>query len=152
MCSASGNGSTLAPPGQHPTRTRPVRLAGLLILGLSLAVACHPLRQPWDPDARMPAAFESPQATFATWVAASLAGDRARLVDCYWEGLGQAERQAYLAENLRPEAKELFSNARFLSLEPVTPVEVRFGFGSGQGAIFRGVMVRTGQGWKLQRW
>lgn len=128
------------------------RLAGTLVLGLILWTACHPMRRSWDPDPRLPTAFQSPQATFRTWVAAGLAGDRQRLAACYWEGLGEQERTAWLAENLRPEANLLFSGAKWLHLDPVTPVEVGFAFRTGQGQVFRGVMVRTGQGWKIQSW
>jgi len=126
-------------------------LCALLALAAGLS-GCHRPPRPWDPDPRLPAAFNSPEATFHTWTAASRSGNRKRVRECYWDGLGPEELGAWLTENLRPEAESLFSGAGWLGCEPVTPVEVNFSFAAGDGQELRGVMVRTAGGWKLQRW
>jgi hypothetical protein len=106
----------------------------------------------WDPDERLPAAFHSPQATFATWLAASRTGEREAIQACYWDGMTPEELAAWLAENQRPGIVQLLQGARWVDLRAVSPVEINFRFVNAQGQTFRGVMVRTGQGWKLQRW
>jgi hypothetical protein len=120
-------------------------------LGLML-MACHRPPQPWDPDRRLPKEFDSPQATFSTWITASRGGDETSIRACYWSGLSQAELSAWLSENLRPEARALFDGARLTDLRPTSPVEMNFAFTTSNGTLLRGVIVRTGQGWKIQSW
>lgn len=108
---------------------------------------------PGNGDPRLPGAFRTPEKTFMTWVEASLAGDRDRIRECYWEGLGKEELNAYLSQNLRPEAKAFFRAAELTEVRPVSRVEVNFTFRAPDtGDEFRGVMVRTRHGWKLQHW
>lgn len=104
-------------------------------------------------DPRLPQAFRTPQATFDTWVRASLAGDREAMRACYWEDMPDEELDAWLAENLRPEARRYFRDARLIRIEPVNAVEVRFVFTANGGTTEgRGVMVRMRSGWKIQSW
>ncbi len=128
-----------------------MRLCALLTL-VAAGSGCHRPWRPWDPDPRLPAEFCSPKAAFDTWTAASMSGDRERVRECYWEGLGPEEMRAWRTESLRSEVKDLFSRAKWRGIEPVSPVEVNFSFEAGDGLQLRGVMVRAASGWKLQRW
>ena len=133
-----------------PSPCRPAVWIGFL--SLALCVSCHPLPRPGDPDPRLPAAFRTPEATFHTWAQASLAGDEATLGRCYWKGLARQERASWLRENLKIEARELFRAAIWKGVRFRSPVEANFVFQSGDGDEFRGVMVRTRDGWQIQRW
>ena len=124
----------------------------VLVLGL-LWGACHPMPPPGSGDPRLPEAFCSPEKTFATWVKATLAGDSETVRECYWEGLGKEELRAYLSQNLRPEAKTFFKDAKLVAVVAVTRVEVNFTFRSVSAQEdMVGVMVRTRHGWKVQHW
>ena len=117
--------------------------------------ACAPIKpsRHLKPDPSLPEAYQSPEALFATWTRASQAQDEAAIRACYWPGLGKEELEAWLQENLRPEAKELFLGATLLAVDPQTPVEVRFRFSTRNGTDEgNGVMVKTRLGWKLQSW
>jgi hypothetical protein len=58
-----------------------------------------------------------------------------------------------MRENLRPQAKELFQDAKLVEVRPATLVEVNFTFTVMEGSEeIRGVMVKTKQGWKIQSW
>jgi len=103
-------------------------------------------------DRNLPAGFRTPRQTFTTWVRASLAGDRQAVSACYWSGLGREELRAWLEQNLQPAARGFFRGMQLLQVEPVTLVEVNFSYRAGDGSVNRGTMVRTRQGWKLQRW
>jgi len=146
--------STSAGRGQ-PLAGRLQRLVGpgLLLIALALvASSCHRRLRPWDADPRLPAAFRSPQATFDTWIAASLDGDRGRLRRCYWQGLSRTELAAWLERNLDPRTRALLDGARWQGLRPASPVEINFRFRTSDGTACQGVMVRTAGGWKLQSW
>ena len=118
---------------QHRACLLPGCMAMLVAaLGLML-MACHRPPQPWDPDQRLPKRFDSPQATFATWLAATRDGDETSVRACYWSGLGQAELSAWLSENLRPEAGALFEGAHLSDLRPTSPVEMNFAFSTSNG-------------------
>lgn len=146
--------STSGGSGQPPSG-RLARLVGLGLLAVLLALVasgCHRRLRPWDADPRLPEAFRSPQATFDTWIAASLAGHRGRLQRCYWQGLSQTELAAWLERNLDPRTRTLLDGARWQGLRPASPVEVNFRFRSSDGSACEGVMVRTAGGWKLQSW
>jgi len=120
---------------------------------LLLSFACHRMPSPVDEDPRLPGAYSSPENTFATWVKATLSGDEAAVRDCYWPGLKQEEMAAWMRENLRPQAKELFKEAMLIEVRPATLVEVNFTFTVMEGSQeIRGVMVKTRQGWKIQSW
>ncbi|MBN2494317.1 MAG: hypothetical protein JXR96_07000 [Deltaproteobacteria bacterium] len=140
--------------GQHGPRPFPDRLELWAVLALLLASACHRLPTPGSPvaDPRLPAAYRTPADTFRTWAAASLAGEPAAIRACYWDGLGKEEMASWLRAHSRPEAAGLFEGATWLGIEPVSPVEVDFSFRAATGDVFRGVMVRTAGGWKVQSW
>ena len=123
-----------------------------MFLALLMVLQCHHIQGPADPDPGLPEAFSSPERTFRTWIAASLAQDSAAVKDCYWPGLSAEELSAWLGENLRPEATGLLQGARWLGVQPVSRVEVNFSMADSAGRVLRGVMVRTRHGWKLQRW
>jgi hypothetical protein len=115
--------------------------------------ACHRMPAPTQEDSRLPAPYNSPEKTFVTWVKATLSGDEPAIRDCYWPGLPKEELSAWMRENLRPQAKELFQDARLKEVRPATLVEVNFTFTVMQNSEeIRGVMVRTKQGWKIQSW
>ncbi len=140
-------------PGQRPTGQTGRRGPTVyLVLALSIQAACaRPL--PWgDDDTRLPVSFRTPQATFRTWVQATLARDEAALRECYWKDMSAEELSAWLSENLRPEADGFFQGMELLDVRPVTLVEVDFFYRNSSGVDGRGVMVRTRDGWKLQRW
>jgi hypothetical protein len=142
------------PKRSHTTFGRADQHARWLFFGalVCLHLACHRPPGPLDADPALPAGFRSPENTFQTWIAASVAGDETRIRACYWPDMDREELQAWLAENLRPEAAELLHGARFQGFEPVSLVEVNFTFVTRAGESMSGVMVRTRQGWKLQRW
>lgn len=123
-----------------------------VVVMLALMSCRRPAPGVLDDDPRLPLAFCSPRRTFATWVAASIAGKRAAIAACYWKGMSHEEFEAWMGENLRPRARAFFSGAKFLGAQPVTRVEVNFTYQSGLGDTERGVMVLTHAGWKIQRW
>lgn len=131
---------------------RPTGPTVLLLLALLAQLACsRPL--PWgDDDTTLPTSFRTPQATFRTWVQATLARDEAALRECYWKDMSEEELSAWLAENLRPEAASFFQGMELLRVRPVTMVEADFFYRNSSGTEGSGVMVRTREGWKLQRW
>ena len=124
-----------------------------LLLFVLLCSTCHRMPSPLDEDPRLPDAFSSPEKTFETWVKATLSGDEAAIRDCYWPGLKKEEMSAWMRENLRPRAREIFEEAKLLEVRPATLVEVNFTFTVMAGSEeIRGVMVKTKQGWKIQSW
>jgi len=129
------------------------RQYALCALSALLLLSCHRMPSPLDEDPRLPAAYSSPEKTFETWVKATLSGDETAIRDCYWPGLKPEEMSAWMRENLRPRAKQLFQDARLIEVRPATLVEVNFTFSVVDGSEeIRGVMVKTKQGWKLQSW
>jgi|GEM_PF-2091764 len=145
MMNNSHSHNTIAKTRQYGLRA----LSALLLL----MFACHRMPNPLDEDPRLPEAYSSPEKTFATWIAATLSGDEAAIRDCYWPGLKKEEMTAWMRENLRPQAKELFQDAKLVEVRPATLVEVNFTFTVIEGSEeIRGVMVKTRQGWKLQSW
>ncbi len=136
----------------HPIAIR----AGLLACFLSWALAqsgCQSIPDRRTPGGGLPEAFRTPQATFSTWVQSTLSGNRQEIEKCYWKGLGKPELEAWLRENLRPEAKLYFRNAELIDVKYRTKVEVNFRFRFGQlDEMGHGVMVRTLDGWKIQSW
>jgi len=107
---------------------------------------------PGDGDPRLPAAYRTPEKTFATWQAATVAGNRLAIRDCYWQDMSAQELAAWMTENLRPAAKKFLGQAKLIGVQPVTRVEVGFTFVTADDSEVRGVMVLTRQGWKIQRW
>jgi len=123
------------------------------LVACACVCGCHRVPPPGPGDPRLPEAFCTPEATFRTWVRASLSGDRNAVRACYWEDLPAEELDAWLRENLRSEARRYFRGARLVRIEPVNAVEVRFVFTARGGAAEgRGVMVRMRSGWKIQSW
>lgn len=137
-------------PGRRPAGSK----WWLLCLVICVWVTgCHRVPPPGSGDPRLPEAFRTPRATFRTWVEASLSGERDAVRACYWEDMPAEELEAWLRENLRPEARRYFRGARLVRIEPVNAVEVRFVFEARGGAAEgRGVMVRMRSGWKIQSW
>ena len=128
-------------------------LALLLVFSVLLCSTCHRIPSPTDEDPRLPAPYRSPEKTFDTWVRATLSGDEQAIRDCYWPDMKKEELASWMRENLRPQAKQLFQNARLKEVRPATLVEVNFTFSVLDGTEeIRGVMVRTKQGWKIQSW
>jgi hypothetical protein len=118
-----------------------------------LLSTCHRMPNPLDADPRLPDAYSSPEKTFETWVSATLSGDETAVRDCYWPGMKKEELASWMRENLRPQAKQLFKDAKLVEVRPATLVEVNFTFTVMDGSEeIRGVMVKTKQGWKIQSW
>jgi hypothetical protein len=139
-------------PNNTNAKTRQYGLMPLLVLALVFS-ACHRMPSPIEEDSRLPAPYSSPEKTFDTWVKATLSGDEQAIRDCYWPGLPKEEMSSWMRENLRPQAKELFQDAKLKEVRPATLVEVNFTFTVLEGSEeIRGVMVRTKQGWKIQSW
>jgi hypothetical protein len=133
-------------------KTRQYGLWALSAL-LMLSCACHRMPTPLDEDPRLPDAYSSPEKTFETWVSATLSGNEAAIRDCYWSGLKPEEMAAWMRENLRPQAQQLFKDAKLKEVRPATLVDVNFTFTVMEGSEeIRGVMVKTKQGWKIQSW
>ena len=125
----------------------------LLVFCVLLLITCHRMPSPIDEDPRLPTPYSSPEKTFETWVKATLSGNEPAIRDCYWPDRPQEELAAWMRENLRPQAKELFQDAQLKEVRPATLVEVNFTFTVSQGSQeIRGVMVLTKQGWKIQSW
>jgi len=128
-------------------------LALALVFYVLLCSTCHRMPSPTEEDPRLPAPYSSPENTFKTWVKATLSGDEQAIRDCYWPDRPKEELAAWMRENLRPQAKELFQDAQLIEVRPATLVEVNFTFTVSQGSQeIRGVMVLTKQGWKIQSW
>jgi hypothetical protein len=145
MVNDSHSHNTIAKTRQYGLWT----LSALLLL----FSACHRMPNPLDEDPRLPDPYHSPEKTFATWVKATLSGDEAAIRDCYWPGLKKEEMASWMRENLRPQAKQLFADAKLIEVRPATLVEVNFTFTVMEGSEeIRGVMVKTKQGWKIQSW
>lgn len=104
-----------------------------------------------DPDPRLPRAFRTPEATFHHWMQATQTGDPEAVAACFWSGLSPDELQSWVSANLRPETRRGFRGARWGGFRPVSAVEGIFLFSTTRGDTFRGVMVRTAKGWKIQR-
>lgn len=139
-------------PNSTVVKTRQYGPVGLLILTLALH-ACHRMPSPLDDDPRLPAPYSSPEKTFDTWVQATLSGNEQAIRDCYWTNRPEEELASWMRENLRPQARELFNDAKLTEVHPATLVEVNFTFTAKQGSQeIRGVMVRTRHGWKIQSW
>ncbi len=136
-------------PGQSAKWPLTIAAWALMLLNLN---SCHRVPTPFDCDPQRPGKYACPAQTFRTWVAASLAGDAQALTDCYWGGMPPHELRAWVTENLRPEARDFFHNAKLTEIQPATRVEINFTFLAGNGEEARGVMVRTRQGWKIQSW
>jgi hypothetical protein len=133
-------------------KTRQYGLWALAAL-LLLLFACHRMPNPLDEDPRLPDPYRSPERTFETWVAATLSGNEAAIRDCYWPDMKPEEMASWMRENLRPQAKQLFEDAKLIAVRPATLVEVNFTFTVMDGSEeIRGVMVKTRQGWKIQSW
>jgi hypothetical protein len=133
-------------------KEKPLLLVCLTLLGF-FYLGCHRIDIHSREGRQLPQAFRTPQATFETWVAATLSGDIDSIKDCYWEGLSPEELSAWLRENTRKQALNIFKTAQFINLTPISPVEVNFSFSLADGEQeLSGVMVRTKMGWKIQRW
>jgi hypothetical protein len=125
----------------------------LLLVCVLLCSTCHRMPNPLDEDHRLPDPYRSPERTFETWVKATLSADEAAIRDCYWPDMKPEEMTSWMRENLRPQAKELFEDAKLIEVRPATLVEVNFTFTVMEGSEeIRGVMVKTKQGWKIQSW
>jgi hypothetical protein len=144
MINTRGN-NTIDKIGQILTRS-------LFVILVCLTVTCHRMPSADDGDPRLPAAYRTPEKTFATWQAATVAGNRLAIRDCYWQDMSSQELTAWMTENLRPAAKKFLGQAELVGIQPVTRVEMNFTFVAGDGSEVRGVMVLTRQGWKIQRW
>jgi hypothetical protein len=130
---------------------QPRHLVALLVLLLQ-AAACHRQDGP-EIDPRLPAAFRTPEAAFATWIQASIDRDERRLRECYFDQIPEEELLAFMRENLRPEALPLFQGATLLEVRPVRPVETQFRFRPGDGSDdLAGILVLSRDGWKILRW
>ncbi|MBW1811102.1 MAG: hypothetical protein JRJ87_23125 [Deltaproteobacteria bacterium] len=144
MINTCGN-NTIGKIGQIPT-------ISWLVLLVCMLPSCHRMSSPGDGDPRLPAAYRTPEKTFATWQAATVAGNRLAIRDCYWQDMSAQELAAWMTENLRPAAKKFLGQAKLIGVQPVTRVEVNFTFVTADDSEVRGVMVLTRQGWKIQRW
>ena len=133
-------------------KTGQILTGSLFVMLACMSVSCHRMPSADDGDPRLPAAYRTPEKTFATWQAATVASDRLAIRDCYWQDMSPQELAAWMTENLRPAAKKFLGQAKFVGVQPVTRVEVNFTFTAGDGSEVRGVMVLTRQGWKIQRW
>jgi len=124
----------------------------LVLVLMTIAGSCHRMPAPGQGDPRLDERFRTPEKTFATWVAASLAADEQAIKECYWQDMGAEELAAWLEVNLRPRARSFFKGALLTDVKPCTRVEVNFTFRNGLGETTRGVMVLTRNGWKIQSW
>ena len=128
-------------------------MALALVCCVLLCSTCHRMPSPTRENPRLPAPYSSPKKTFDTWVKATLSGNEPAIRACYWPGLPKEELAAWMRENLRPQAKQLFQNAQLMEVRPATLVEVNFTFSVLHDTEeIRGVMVRTKHGWKIQSW
>lgn len=155
MVNDSHSHNTNAKTRQHGLRAVSALLLPVCVLLCSVLVlsTCHRMPSPIDEDPRLPEAYNSPESTFATWVKATLSQDEAAIRDCYWPDMKPEEMASWMQENLRPQAKELFEDAKLVEVRPATLVEVNFTFTVMEGSEeIRGVMVKTKQGWKIQSW